>query len=82
MASTVRLSQIPVGSRATVRGLPARSPAFLRLREMGLSPGTPVTLVRTAPLGDPLEIQVRGYSLTLRKTEAENVLVEPLPAAD
>jgi Fe2+ transport system protein FeoA len=44
---------------------------------MGLLPGTPLKLVRTAPLGDPLEIQVRGYSLTLRKSEAEHVLVEP-----
>ncbi len=81
MASTVKLSQLPVGSRATVRAFPPQGAAFLRLREMGVLPGTPVTLVRTAPLGDPLEIQVRGYSLTLRKTDAEHVLVEPLPAA-
>ncbi len=81
MASFVKLSQIPIGTRATVREFPAQSPAYVRLREMGLVPGTPVTLIRTAPLGDPLEIQVRGYSLTLRKAEAEHVLVEPLPAA-
>ena len=43
---------------------------------MGVLPGTAITLVRTAPLGDPLEIQVRGYSLTLRKSEAEHVVVE------
>jgi ferrous iron transport protein A len=42
---------------------------------MGLLPGTAITLVRTAPLGDPLEIKVRGYHLTLRKSEAEHVLV-------
>ncbi|HUL53508.1 MAG TPA: FeoA family protein [Opitutaceae bacterium] len=76
MASTVKLSQLPIGARATVREFPHQGPAFLRLREMGLLPGTAVTLVRTAPLGDPLEIQVRGYHLTLRKTEAEHVLVE------
>ena len=81
MASTVRLSQLSVGTRATVRAFPPQDPAFLRLREMGMVPGTAVTLVRTAPLGDPLEIQVRGYNLTLRRTEAEHVLVEPLPAA-
>ncbi len=80
MAATVKLSQLPVGTRATVRAFPPQGAAFLRLREMGVLPGTPVTLVRTAPLGDPLEIQVRGYSLTLRKTEAEHVLVEPQPA--
>jgi ferrous iron transport protein A len=43
---------------------------------MGLLPGTAITLVRAAPLGDPLEIKVRGYHLTLRKSEAEHVLVE------
>jgi Fe2+ transport system protein FeoA len=43
---------------------------------MGVLPGTAITLVRTAPLGDPLEVQVRGYSLTLRKSEAEHVVVE------
>jgi len=81
MAATVKLSQLPVGTSATVRAFPPQGAAYLRLREMGVLPGTPVTLVRTAPLGDPLEIQVRGYSLTLRKTDAEHVLVEPLAAA-
>ena len=45
--------------------------------EIGVLPGISITLVRAAPLGDPLEIQVRGYNLTLRKSEAEHVLVEP-----
>jgi ferrous iron transport protein A len=76
MASALNLSQLGVGSSAVVRGVPKDGGAFLRLREMGLLPGTPVTLVRTAPLGDPIEIKVRGYLLTLRKSEAEHVLVE------
>ena len=50
---------------------------MVRLREMGLLAGTTVTHVRTAPLGDPIEIKVRGYRLTLRKSEAEQILVEP-----
>ena len=54
--------------------------AFLRLREMGLLPGTTVTLVRAAPMGDPLEIKVRGYHLTLRKSEADHVVVEANPS--
>ncbi|MDD2762918.1 MAG: FeoA family protein [Opitutaceae bacterium] len=70
------MSQLPIGTRAIVREFPRQGSAFLRLREMGVLPGTSLTLVRTAPLGDPLEIQVRGYSLTLRKSEAEYVLVE------
>ena len=46
--------------------------------EMGLLVGTAVELVRFAPLGDPVEIRVRGYNLTLRKSEAEQILVEPV----
>lgn len=77
MAAPITLSLLPVGTSATVRDYPKSGTAFVRLREMGLLPGTKITLVRTAPLGDPLEIKVRGYSLTLRKTEADYVLVEP-----
>ena len=76
MASTLKLSQLPVGARATIREFPGHGPAFLRLHEMGVLPGTAISLVRTAPLGDPLEVQVRGYNLTLRKSEAEHVVVE------
>ena len=47
-----------------------------RLMEMGLLVGTPVELVRFAPLGDPVEIKVRGYNLTLRKHEAEQIFVK------
>ena len=49
----------------------------MRLKEMGLLPGTTITLVRTAPMGDPIEIKLRGYHLSLRKSEAAFVLVEP-----
>lgn len=73
----MKLSELAVGASAVVREFPKAGSAFVRLREMGLLAGTRVTLVRTAPLGDPLEIKVRGYHLTLRKTEAEHVLVDP-----
>lgn len=46
-----------------------------RLMEMGLLVGTPVELVRFAPMGDPVEIKVRGYHLTLRKHEADQIFV-------
>jgi ferrous iron transport protein A len=77
MAQPIKLSQLPVGASAVVREFPKSGPAFIRLREMGVLTGTPVTLIRAAPLGDPLEIKVRGYNLTLRKSEADHVLVEP-----
>lgn len=72
----MKLSDLAPGTSAVVREFPSDGAAFLRLREMGLLAGTPVTLVRTAPLGDPLEIKVRGYHLTLRKSEADHVVVE------
>jgi ferrous iron transport protein A len=72
----MKLSELAVGSTAVVRDFPKSGTTFVRLREMGLLVGTRITLVRTAPLGDPLEIKLRGYHLTLRKSEAEHVLVE------
>ena len=77
MAELVPLSSLAVGSSAVLREFPKQGAAFLRLREIGMLPGTTLTLVRTAPLGDPIEIKVRGYSLTLRKSEADHVMVEP-----
>jgi len=47
----------------------------MRLLEMGLIPGTTITLVGKAPLGDPLEYELRGYRLSLRKTEAQRVAI-------
>jgi ferrous iron transport protein A len=73
----MKLSELAVGATAVVRDFPTTGPGFLRLREMGLLAGTRVTLVRTAPLGDPLEVKLRGYHLSLRKSEAEQILVEP-----
>ena len=77
--AAIKLSDLAVGASAVVKDFPKSGSAFLRLREMGLLPGTSVTLVRTAPLGDPLEIKVRGYHLTIRKVDAAHILVEPAP---
>lgn len=77
MNAPISLAHLAVGASAVVREFPKTGAAFVRLREMGLLTGTRVTLVRTAPLGDPIEIKLRGYHLTLRKSEAEHVLVEP-----
>ena len=64
-----------------IRKLPAGGGVFLRLREMGVLPGTTVKLLRAAPLGDPLEIQIRGYNLSLRRAEAGSIEVELQPPA-
>jgi ferrous iron transport protein A len=75
MSATVPLSRLPVGSEAQIQGFTPSCKEAARLREMGLLPGTRVRLVRWAPLGDPLEIKVRGYHLSLRRQEADQVEV-------
>ncbi len=69
------LSTLSPGGTGTVAEIRVAAAGRGRLMEMGLLVGTPVELVRFAPLGDPVEIKVRGYNLTLRKIEAEQILV-------
>ena len=76
-AESQPLTSLKVGSAATVAEIKIPSEQKARLLEMGLLVGTPVELVRFAPLGDPVEIKVRGYHLTLRKHEAEQIWVQP-----
>jgi ferrous iron transport protein A len=76
MADVLKLSRLALGASGRVKELPRSGASFLRLREMGLLPGTTVTLVRAAPLGDPIEIKVRGYHLSLRLEEAEQITLE------
>ncbi len=71
------LTSVNVGAKATVAEIKVSPGSRARLMEMGLLVGTPVELVRFAPLGDPVEIKVRGYNLTLRRHEAEQILVRP-----
>jgi Fe2+ transport system protein FeoA len=56
-----------------------QGPIRRRLLEMGVTPGCQLRLVRFAPLGDPLEIVVRGYHLSLRRNEAQTIWVRPEP---
>jgi ferrous iron transport protein A len=69
------LTSLALGSTATVAEIKVSPASRARLMEMGLLNGTSVELVRFAPLGDPVEIKVRGYNLTLRKHEAEQIFV-------
>ncbi|MBI3879256.1 MAG: ferrous iron transport protein A [Verrucomicrobia bacterium] len=70
------LTSLAVGSGGIVAQINLPPTDKPRLMEMGLLVGTPVELVRFAPLGDPVEIKIRGYHLTLRKHEAEQILVQ------
>jgi ferrous iron transport protein A len=69
------LTSVALGTTATVTEINLPPGSRPRLMEMGLLVGTKVELVRFAPMGDPVEIKVRGYNLTLRKHEAEQILV-------
>lgn len=77
MSASQPLSTLPPGSSGNVTEIKVPPASRPRLMEMGILPGTPVELVRFAPLGDPVEIKVRGYHLTLRKHEADQILVAP-----
>ena len=73
------LTSLPLGTSGTVTAIQVPTENRARLLEMGLLVGTRVELVRFAPMGDPVEIKVRGYNLTLRKHEAEQILVSTQP---
>ncbi len=68
-----RLADLDVGQQARVVRVGGTDEISLRLLEMGLTPGVTVTCLGRAPLGDPLEFEVRGYRLSVRKSEAERV---------
>ena len=69
------LTSIALGATATIAEINLPPESRSRLMEMGLLVGTSVELVRFAPLGDPVEIKVRGNNLTLRKQESDQILV-------
>ena len=74
-----RLSDLKPGNWGIIVQLPDGIPSLTRLRELGLLPGTRVQFVRRAPLGDPVEICVRGALLSLRETEACHIEVDLVP---
>jgi len=70
------LDGLPMGARARVRQVDGTDQISLRMMEMGLTPGVEVVLVGQALLGDPIELEIRGYRLSLRRSEAARVKVE------
>ncbi len=74
-ASAETLSELPVGQRGKVVAFDLPGEQRQRLQEMGLTVGIEFLVVRFAPLGDPIEIKVRGYHLSLRKREAAGIQV-------
>ncbi len=70
------LKQVPVGGTATIVRLHGEGAIKRRIMDMGLTKGTDVTVRKVAPLGDPLELTVRGYELSLRKSDADLIEVQ------
>ncbi|BCX13447.1 MAG: ferrous iron transporter A [Thermosynechococcus sp.] len=78
-AREVHLRTAPIGARLRITGYAPTAPSYKRkLLAMGLTPGTEIEIVRHAPLGDPTDIKVRGFHLSLRKDEADALEVSPL----
>jgi ferrous iron transport protein A len=70
------LADLEKGESRTVLSVRGESLVTRRLMDMGVIPGVAIRMVKSAPFGDPLEINVRGYSLALRRNEAESVELE------
>ena len=70
------LREIPCGQTARVSRLTGEGPVKRRIMDMGITKGIDIYVRKTAPLGDPVEVMVRGYELSLRKADAEMIIVE------
>jgi Fe2+ transport system protein FeoA len=72
------LADLALDAPAQLTAVDGTDPLMLRLMEMGLVPGAPVSVRKAAPFGGPLQIQVRGYLLSIRRNEARRLKVAPL----
>ena len=73
MIENMTLTKLPIGENARVTAVNGTGPMTRRLMEMGVIPGVAVQVVKLAPFGDPIEIRVRGYSLAMRRSEADAI---------
>ena len=72
----ISLDQLPLGTQGVVVRIGGEKAIRRRLLDMGMIPGETVKLKKVAPLGDPLELEVKNYKLSLRKNEASQIIVE------
>ncbi len=70
------LKDLKPGQEGKVISIGERGPMRRRIMDMGVTPGITVKVVKVAPLGDPIEVNIRGYELSLRKSEAENIQIQ------
>lgn len=69
------LSDLLPGESGSVESIGGEGAFKRRLIDMGITPGTIIKIIRLAPLGDPIQIQVRGYELSIHKSEAEKIII-------
>ncbi len=69
------LRQLKPGEKGIIKKVKGEGAVKKRLMDMGVTTGTEVLIRKVAPLGDPIEVNIRGYELTFRKSEAENIIV-------
>lgn len=74
-SKTTFLTDLAVGSEARVTAVNGEGRVTNRLLEMGVVPGATVSVVKSAPFGDPIQVRVKGYSLAMRRSEAEMIEV-------
>ncbi len=77
-SNSLTLDQLQIGQSGVVTKVAGEGKIRRRLLDMGLTPGAVVFLRKTAPLGDPIQINLRGFELTLRKVEAQNISIKLL----
>lgn len=70
------LEELKPGQAGVVASLGEKGPVRRRIMDMGITPGVSVKVIKVAPLGDPVEVNVRGYELSLRKTEARQIVLK------
>lgn len=76
MPATTTLDQLTPGQAATIRKIGGEGPVRRRMLDMGLTSGVGIEMIKASPLGDPIEYRVRGYYLSLRKSEAQMIEVD------
>lgn len=69
------LNQLPIGKEAVITTVGGEGALRCRLLDMGLIPKTKITVTKVAPMGDPIELRLRGYTLTIRVEDARNITV-------
>ncbi len=76
MKSIKNLSELNPGNKGIIKKIEKSGSLKRKLLDMGVIPGSSIEIVKLAPLGDPVDVKVRGYHLSLRKEEASQILVE------